>query len=477
MRHQALTEVSVAPLSLERFAGVVDPHQWAQLESAADAARELLAGRVVWNVNSTATGGGVAELLEMMLAYARGARVDARWLVMRGDPAFFTITKRVHNWLHNSAGDGAPLTDSERHHYLEVSRSNAEALCHLVSARDVVLLHDPQTAGLVAQLHERGATVVWRCHVGADVYREHVVAAWDFLRPHLAMADAYVFSRRAFVPPWLDEGAPVTIIPPSIDPFSAKNQGLRAETVHSILATSGLIDGKPQAPATFTRRDGVETAVRQKVRVVRGDAPLPRDAPLVAQVSRWDRLKDMAGVMRGFAKHVLQSDAYLALVGPDVDGVADDPEGQAVLEECTAVWDSLSLEGQRRVLLVSVPMDDVEDNAAIVNALQRHATVVVQKSLAEGFGLTVAEAMWKARPVIASPVGGIQDQIVHGRHGVLLSSPTDLDGLGTAVNNLLAQPERAAQLGGQAQRRVTEQFLGDRQLIQWVQLLTRLLDR
>ena len=407
-----LEEVSIAPLSLERFAGVVEQGRWEQLQQAAEAARGLIGDRVVWNVNSTATGGGVAEMLQMMLAYARGAGVDTRWLVMQGDPAFFAITKRVHNWLHNSPGDGASLAQSERNHYLGVSHANAEALCRRVNPGDVVLLHDPQTAGLVSPLRERGAAVVWRCHVGSDVYREYVVSAWDFLRAHLTGADTYVFSRRAFVPPWLDDGAPVAIIPPSIDPFSAKNQRLSVETVHSILAASGFLDGDPRTPASFTRRDGIESKVRQRVRAVRGDLPIPREAPLVVQVSRWDRLKDMAGVMRAFATYVSHSGAYLALVGPDVQGVADDPEGQLVLEECAAEWDALSDEVQRRVLLVSVPMDDVEENAATINALQQHARVVVQKSLAEGFGLTVSEAMWKARPVIASPVGGIAPPVL-----------------------------------------------------------------
>jgi trehalose synthase len=471
-----LDEVSVAPLSLERFAGLVGQDRWGELQAAADAARRLVGDRVLWNVNSTAAGGGVAEMLQALVAYARGAGVDARWLVMKGDPTFFAITKRLHNWLHDSPGDGASLAQLEQDHYLEVSHANAAALCRRVNPGDVVLLHDPQTAGLVAPLRHQGAIVVWRCHVGADAYRGYVVAAWEFLQPHLNRPDAYIFSRRAFVPPWLD-GAPVSIIPPSIDPFSAKNQLLGAETVHSILAASGFLDGEPRAPAQFTRGDGNNSHVRRRVRAVRGDAPIPREALLVIQVSRWDRLKDMVGVMRAFATHVSRPDTYLALVGPDVQGVTDDPEGQMVLEECATVWDALPDETRRRVLLVSVPMDDVEENAAIVNALQRHASVVVQKSLAEGFGLTVAEAMWKARPVIASPVGGIQDQITHGQDGLLLSSATDLDGLATFVNDLLDHPEQAAHLGSRAQHRVTEQFLGDRHLIQWVRLLGRLVGR
>jgi trehalose synthase len=307
--------------------------------------------------------------------------------------------------------------------------------------------------------------------VGADTYRDHVEAAWEFLRHHLAGAHC-VFSRAAFVPPWLDRET--SIIPPSIDPFSPKNQLLTPETVQSILATVGLFDGPERVPPRFTRRDNLESNVRLRLRAVRGELPIPDDTPVVLQVSRWDRLKDMAGVMQAFVRYVDPPGSRLALVGPDVEGVADDPEGQQVLDECAQAWDALPEDERRRVLLLSVPMVDVEENAVVVNALQRQARVVIQKSLAEGFGLTVAEAMWKARPVIASPVGGIQDQIVDGQHGVLLSSPTDLEGLGAAVNRLLAQPAEAAALGRAACQRVTERFLGDRHLIQWVQLLRRL---
>jgi trehalose synthase len=158
-----------------------------------------------------------------------------------------------------------------------------------------------------------------------------------------------------------------------------------------------------------------------------------------------------------------------------VSGVADDPEGQAVLEQCIEEWRRLPAKARERVHVVSVPMDDVEENAAIVNALQRHASVVMQKSLAEGFGLTVSEAMWKQRPVVASAVGGIQDQIVDGEHGVLLRDPTDLRAAGSAVEGLLRSPEEAARLGRNARERVTREFLGDRHLIQWVELIGRLI--
>jgi trehalose synthase len=195
------------------------------------------------------------------------------------------------------------------------------------------------------------------------------------------------------------------------------------------------------------------------------------DTPLVVQVSRWDRLKDMAGVLRAFADHV-PPPAHLALVGPAVDGVVDDPEGSAVLAECVAAYDRL-LPGpvQARVHLVSLPVDDPDENAVMVNAFQRHAAVVVQKSLQEGFGLTVTEAMIKARPIVASRVGGIQDQIRHEREGLLVDDPADLAGFVAAVNRLLTDPSLAERLGEAAHIRAVEDFVGDRHLTRYADLL------
>jgi trehalose synthase len=193
----------------------------------------------------------------------------------------------------------------------------------------------------------------------------------------------------------------------------------------------------------------------------------------VVQVSRWDRLKDPLGVMQAFAEHVpTDSRAHLALAGPDVEAVADDPEGAEVLAEVTAAWQDLPTEVRRRVHLLGLPMDDADENAAIVNALQRRSDVVVQKSLAEGFGLTVSEAMWKGRPVVASAVGGIQDQIEDERTGYLVD-PRDLDAFGRRVAALLDDPPTAERIGGAAQARVRDHFLGPRHLEQWVDLLER----
>ena len=268
------------------------------------------------------------------------------------------------------------------------------------------------------------------------------------------------------------------MIPPSLDPFSPKNCDLTGADVAAALGHAGLVDLRGYADnPTFTRRDGSAGAVRRHLGLLSGGPPVPRDARVVLQVSRWDRLKDMAGVLHGFVQLIprLPEDVHLMLVGPDTSGVTDDPEGATVLEECRAIWRGEPGEVRRRVHLCSLPMDDVDENAHLVNALQRHAAVVVQKSLVEGFGLTVTEPMWKARAVVASRVGGIQDQIVHGESGLLLDDPSDLDAFGSLVLTALTAPGLAEHLGATARERVRQQYLGDRHLIQYVTLFERLL--
>jgi trehalose synthase len=206
------------------------------------------------------------------------------------------------------------------------------------------------------------------------------------------------------------------------------------------------------------------------------ESSLSSDDPVVLQVSRWDRLKDPLGVIRGFAEHVApETQAHLVYAGPAVEAVADDPEGAEVLAEAEDAWRSLDAPVRARVHLACLPMDDGDENAAIVNALQRHAAVVVQKSIAEGFGLTVAEAMWKARPVVASRIGGIQDQIEDGVSGELIDDPRDLAAYGAAVSDLLRDPVAAERVGAEAQRRVRARFLGSRSLDQYFELISKVL--
>ena len=471
-----LTEVRIGSLRLQRFKGVIEPAEFDKVRAGMARAKELLNGRTVWNVNSTAHGGGVAEMLVSLLAYARGAEVDARWLVISGDERFFAITKRLHNRLHGFPGDGGPLGTAEREHYERTLEPHARALAERVRPGDAVILHDPQTAGLIPQVRALGVPVVWRCHIGVDAPNEVAIETRRFLAPYVSAADATVFSRLAFAWPELDP-ARRTIIAPSIDAFSPKNEVLEEDTAAAILSMSGLRSGPVgQAPARFTRMDGTQSEVRRRAYMIE-DVPVREEDDYVLQVSRWDALKDPLGVIRGFAEHIApHSDAHLVYAGPEVAAVTDDPEGAAVLVQAQSAVASLAPAVRRRIHLALLPMDDIEENAAIVNALQRHARHVVQKSLAEGFGLTVAEAMWKARAVTASRIGGIQDQIENGLSGMLLDDPRDLTVFGETVSGMLRDRERTVTMGAAAQARVREKFLGPHSLLAYLELLGRLLE-
>jgi trehalose synthase len=474
-----MREVQIEPMSLERLASVLSAERQAVLAESAGRARTLLRGLTVWNVNSTASGGGVAEMLQALLAYTRGAGVDTRWLVVEGSHDFFVLTKRIHNLLHGSPGDGGPTGPADATVYEQVLAGQLEQLRALVPPGDIVILHDPQTAGLVPGLRDHGAHVVWRCHVGRDTDNEATDRAWSFLRPYLADVEATIFTRRAYAPAWIDQDR-VWVIPPSLDPFSTKNRPVPVPDMQAALVRAGLVtfpggDGR----LDFVRRDGSTGTVRTHPDLAITGGPLPEAARVVLQVSRWDRLKDMAGVLTSIGDHLerLPDDVHLLLVGPDSSGVSDDPESAQVLAECDEIWRSRPATQRRRLHLCSLPMDDVDENAHLINALQRHASVVVQKSLVEGFGLTVTEPMWKARPVVASRVGGIGDQIIDGQSGLLLDDPSDLDAFAALVCEIVSDDARAARLGVAAQERVREHFLGDRHLRQYVELLAQLLDR
>jgi len=473
-----MREIQIAPMDTSRLRELLPAERRDRFDAVAAQARQLLEGRVVWNVNATAQGGGVAEMLQTLLAYARGVGVDTRWLVLSGAPQFFVVTKRIHNRLHGEPGDGGPLGDAERAVIADNLRSNIDEMASLVRPGDLVVLHDPQTAGMVGPLRATGAKVVWRCHIGRDTPNALSEEGWAFLRPLIADADAFVFSRIHYAPAWVGSERR-HVITPSVDPFSAKNAALTDAEVWATLAAAGLQPGAAEGSAvTFVRRDGTVGAVRTLTGLDVNDGLLiPVDARLVIQVSRWDRLKDMAGVMTGFDDVLpsLSDDVHLLLVGPEVAGVSDDPEGAATLAECQRLWERLEPAHRERVHLVCLPMDDVDENAHIVNALQRRAAVVVQKSLVEGFGLTVTEAMWKGRPVVASAIGGIQDQIDDGTEGLLLKDPRDLDAFGQALLRLLGDAELAAALGAAAHRRVYDDYLGDRHLEAYAGLFRALL--
>jgi trehalose synthase len=470
-------KVTVGLLDPNRFASVLPEERFGQFADGIERAKSLLDGRRVWNINSTAQGGGVAEMLRSLLAYGRGMDLDVRWAVVEGREDYFRVTKRIHNHLHGFPGDGGELGDAERMIYDEVTAMNAAALEEMVAPDDIVIVHDPQPAGLVAPAKKLAAGVMWRCHVGIDMPNDIARNAWNFLIPHVKGADRYVFSRQAFEWEGLD-ASKMLVIPPSIDAFSAKNQELSRETVGAILRVSGIMPDAPHGEPIFAREDGTEARVERQAHYLDDGEPPSWNDPIVMQVSRWDRLKDPIGVIEGFAEYIAPTtDAHLILAGPATEAVSDDPEGLEVIEEARTAWRNTVPDVRARMHLLSLPMEDGEENAAMVNALQRRSDIVVQKSIAEGFGLTVTEAMWKGRPVVASGIGGIQDQIQDGVTGSLLQEPTDFEEYGAAVTKLLNDPVQAERIGRAAQRYVVDHFLGSRHLLQWLDAIGAVLDR
>ncbi len=473
MTATTLTDVSVGRAPIEQFRELLDEPTWAEFEQTMHRLAAALRGRIVWNVNSTAQGGGVAELLGSLIPYDRDVGIDERWVVIAGSPPFFAVTKRLHNLLHGSSDGDDDITPEERRVYDETLALNVHGLLATVRPGDIVVVHDPQAAGLVPPLAQHGAPPAWRSHAGVDAPNDAARTAWRMLGPYLGDAAALVFSRRAYVWEGLDETR-VHVIAPTIDPFSVKNRDIDAGTATSILKRAGIVSGA-DGKAWFRGADGEMHAIEHEA-VLCGPA-MPDGARAVVQVSRWDELKDPVGVMRGFIDHVAPrvEDSRLILAGPGARSVRDDPEQPAVLRELTAMHERLEPPVRERVIIAQLPMDDVDENAVIVNALQHQADVVVQKSLAEGFGLTVAEAMWKGRPIVASRVGGIADQIEHGRSGLLIDDPTDLRALGDRVVEVLVDPSLAERLGSEARRRAIRHYLAPRHLVEQARLVLHVL--
>jgi trehalose synthase len=470
-------QVDVPARSLSPFVELVGAARVEAIWAVAEATRAALGPHSVWNVNSTAAGGGVAEVVRSLQRYALGAGVRASWLVIEGPPEFFVVTKRLHNALHDSAGDGSPLGAEQSALYERVLAENFAQLERLVRPGDVVVCHDPQTAGLVPHLLRNGQRVVWRCHIGHEDPGPECEAGWAFLRKYLEQVPIAVFSRAAYVPSWFPRAHAVTL-PPNIDPFSVKNEWMSERTTRCILAAVGILDasGDTCCPV-YVGEDGASRTVTRRADIVRTGGPLSESAPVIVQVSRWDRMKDHVGVLEGFARLLEGGDdfgVHLLLVGPSSGGVADDPEGPAVHRDVERAWSGQPWGVRSRAQIIQLPMTDLEENAAIVNALQRHASIIVQKSLREGFGLTVTEAMWKRKPIVASAVGGIQDQIRDGIEGFLVHDPRDVDETARALRRILASPELARHLGDAAYARVCEHYLSIASLERWGRLIETL---
>jgi trehalose synthase len=368
-----------------------------------------LAGKSVSHINSTAVGGGVAEILSRMVPLMCELGLEARWEVIKGGEDFYAVTKKFHNALH---GDPQEVTP---HDYQVYEQTLEDNLLQLQLSDDFVFCHDPQPLALVKKRSGLQNHWLWRCHI--DLSRPHP-GLWAFMKPYVEQYDACVFSAPAF-----SQGLaiPQFLIPPSIDPLSDKNRELSAQEVQTIM---------------------------ERLQV-------PADKPLVTQVSRFDRLKDPIGVIAAFRKVQPYVDARLLLVGGTAD---DDPEGAEVLAEVR----ERAGNDPDIIVLCLPPTSHLE-----INAIQRASAVVLQKSLREGFGLTVAEALWKGKPVIASAVGGIPLQIVHEYSGILVHS---IDGAALWLKQLLNEPEYARKLGANGMQHVKQNFLITRHLRDYLML-------
>ncbi|HSJ07743.1 MAG TPA: glycosyltransferase [Longimicrobiales bacterium] len=458
-------------------------------EEAVDVARALR-GRTVWMINSTARGGGVSEMLPGMVAHLRELGLAVEWAVIEaGDDAFFQLTKRIHNLIHGQGETG--LGAAERETFEATNRTNAAVLSRTVKDGDVLVVHDPQPMPLAGMLCEtRDLTTIWRCHIGLDVDSPATRDAWRFLEPYADAYDHAVFSAPEYVAPYFEGRS--SIIYPAIDPLTPKNRPLSVQAVIGILARAGLVrEEGPRAEPPFAH---------QATRLAGDGRFLPASdsgdmgllaRPIITQVSRWDRLKGFAPLLRGFAefKRQLRSRppgervaprlnlARLVLAGPDPESVADDPEAGEVLDELRAAYRELDAEVQQDVDIIALPMHDPIENALIVNALQRVSAIIVQNSLREGFGLTITEAMWKAVPVLTnSRACGPRQQVRDGVEGRMIRSPENVSQVAGALRSMLSQTRRLEQWGLNGQRQVHDHFLIHAQLCHWLRLARRLME-
>jgi trehalose synthase len=452
-----------------------------------------LAGRTVWMVSSTAQGGGVAEMLPTVVSLLRGLGVQTEWVVLGSDePAFFELTKRIHNLIH---GVGSPdLSEADRSLYERVNRANAESLRALVRPGDILVVHDPQPLPMA---HELRLTVpllaIWRCHIGLDAENAGTRAAWNFLEPYFEAYDAAVFSAAEYIPKRL--GRRASVVYPGIDPLAPKNRDLSLRRTIEIMCSGGLIPcpgPTVHGPYANLAQRVTPNGAMAPVNVTESIGLLTR--PIVTQVSRWDRLKGFGPLMEGFArlKRSLRDGEFngdpehrrrldlvrLVLAGPEASAIQDDPEAVDVVEELRASYHRLHPAIQDDIALLLLPMRSLEENALMVNALQRASSIVVQNSLREGFGLTIAEAMWKRVPVLTnSRACGPRQQVRDGLDGRLIADPEDPAELERALAEMLADPERLERWGQSAQRRAHDQFLVLTQLRAWGRLLLTLVSR
>ncbi|MBN1959491.1 MAG: glycosyltransferase [Deltaproteobacteria bacterium] len=441
----------------------------------------------VWMINSTATGGGVAEMMPTMLKLLNELGIAARWAVIDSDrPEFFRLTKRLHNLLHGQIEAGIDLSSEDAQLLAEVGRDNAEQLAHHIKPGDTIIVHDPQPVAMAGILKKLVPVhTVWRCHIGVDERNAATRAAWRFLQPFLSEYDRTVFSAPEYIPSYLADHA--MLIYPAIDPNSHKNRELTVHKMVGILCNSGC-----QTPYEPLLTEPFNELVRRIQ--PNGDIVPPGEIgllfrPIILQVSRWDRLKGFKPLLDAFVKlKKIETPrrksalsprnqqrlelCRLIFAGPDPRGVSDDPEGKEVFNEIMQSYLSLDELLKTDIAILLLPMTSRRENALIVNALQYCASLVVQNSLREGFGLTVTEAMWKGHAVLGTRAVGIRQQIRDGIDGCLTHDPTDSDEIAGHLAGMLCSPGQRFAMGRSARFRVYESFLIFSQLGRYLDLFT-----
>lgn len=463
--------VRIAPRDLRLLAPAIGSERWIALQSVARHMRGALDGHRIVNITEAPPTGGVREMILGILGYASGAGITVAGFALDAGPAHATVSRRVRECLHGLPGDDGPLGADERRVLDESARAAFAGFTGAFTSHDLVLLHGPGTAPLIPLIRANGGRVVWRSHAGSDTENAHTSRAWSFLEPFLNAAQHIVVNRTTSLPPGL-RNTPVSVITPSVDPGATRNLPLAAEEARATLVRVGVLDGEGEGEGATTYRSETNETRPLPLRDLLVDGPIPSTARLVVQVGDWDSRTDMPGVLAGFAHHTaMTDDVHLLLCGPENPHLCDPREAATVLARCRSLRAALSPEKRSRIHILALPEIDDDVTAHIVNAIQVAADVVVQKSRAEGFSLTAAEAMWKGRPIIASGVGGLTDLIADERDGLLLGNPDDLDGFGRLLSRLLSDPALASGLGAAARTRVQRAFLPDRHLLEYANLL------
>ena len=468
--------IDVAPLPLTDLESHLDELAVQRLRGGVRAAEALLEGRTVWTITPSASAAsGPAETVAPLVGYARGLGIDARWLVLDAPSEFVELAGRLNSFLHGDSGDGGNLKDKQRDIYEHVLASNADNIVDELRDNDIVVLHDPATAGLARAAKAAGAVVLWHCHAGTADAGEAGQRVWAFLDRYLEDVDMVIASREEYLPVYI-EADRCAVIAPSINPDSPKNRVFDLDESWSVARLSGFFAGEPPFSAVpLLREDGRHDAFRglEPGKSTGFGDPVPEGARIITQVQRWDRLKGGLQLVEAFARtiDILPSDAHLVLVGPAPDP-AKERTAAAVLGAITDRLQTLPSSVSSRIHVLAIPNADREINATVVNAIQRVSSVVTQRSLVEAFGLTVAEAMWKKVPVVGSAVGGIQDQIDDGVTGALID-PDDPTAWAEAVRDLLLFRERAAEMGEAAHEAVRRSYLPDRHLIETLDAIAR----